>query len=113
MQEDRALALIVSVFEAYQNWCRVAEQCAVAEQARKAAEMDYAETKARFEQDQETLSEVLDKLALMEAARVQGVMVQYASALAEIVLRDAAGVGINRTGQPDPSEPTEQKGIVR
>mgnify|MGYP003585835210 CR=1 FL=1 len=94
LQEDRALALLVSTFEAVQNWQRAGEQRAVAAQVRKAAEMDYAETKARYEQSQETLSEVLDKLALMELARVHAVMAEYASALAEIVLRDAAGVGL-------------------
>jgi len=97
IQEDRALAFMVSTYEAYQNWCRTGAQRAVAEQARKAAEMDYDETKARYEQDQETLSEVLDKLALMEGARVQAVMAEYASALSEIVLRDAAGVGLGET----------------
>ncbi len=95
IQEDRALALMVATYEANQNWCRVAEQRAVAAQARKAAEMDYAETKARFEQSQETLSDVLDRLALMEAARVQAVMAEYAAALAEIVLRDAVGAGLH------------------
>lgn len=93
-QEDRALSLVTSTFEAYQNWSRAAEQCAVAVQVRKAAELDYETTRARFEQDQETLSEVLDKLALMESARVQASMTEYASALAEIVLRDAAGIGV-------------------
>ncbi len=95
LQEDRALALVVSTYEAYQNWCRADEQRAVAAQARKAAEMDYAETKARYEQAQETLSDVLDRLALMEAARVQAVTAEYAAALAEIVLRDAAGAGLH------------------
>ena len=105
--EDRALSLVVSTFEAYQNWSRMAEQNAVAAQARKAAEMDYESTRARFDQDQETLSEVLDKLALMESARVQAATTEYAAALAEVVLRDAAGVEINRTDRPD------QRGDVR
>lgn len=95
-QEDRAMSLIVAAFEAHRNWSRAAEQCAVAVQVRKAAELDYETTRARFEQGQETLSEVLDKLALMESARVQAATTEYASALAEIVLRDATGIGINR-----------------
>ena len=94
LQEDRVLALVVSTYEANQNWCRVSEQRAVAAQVRKAAEMDYAEIKARYEQSQETLSDVLDRLALMEVARVQAVMAEYAAALAEIVLRDAVGSGL-------------------
>lgn len=112
-QEDRAMSLIVSTFEAYQSWGRVAEQCAVAAQVRKAAELDYEATRARFDQDQETLSDVLDKLALMESARVQAATTEYAAALAEIVLRDAAGLAINRTesGEPDPA--SVQKGEGR
>jgi outer membrane protein TolC len=112
-QEDRALALTVAAFEAYQNWSRVAQQCAVAAQARKAAEMDYAETKARFDQNQETLSDVLDKLAVMETARVQAVMAEYASALAEIVLRDAVGIGINATKRSEPTDASGRKGSAR
>jgi len=108
MQEDRALSLVVSAYEAHQSWSRAAEQRAVAVQARKAAEMDYAETHARYEQNQETLSEVLDKLALMETARVQAVTAEYASSLAEIVLRDAVGVGFQRSDQPVSAERKER-----
>ena len=106
IQEDRALALVVSTYEAYLNWCRADEQRAVARQACKAAEMDYAETNARYEQDQETLSDVLDKLALQETARVEAVMAEYASALAEIVLRDATGVGL---GESHPMEKADSE----
>lgn len=110
VREDRAMSLIVSTFEAYQNWSRVEEQCAVALQARKAAEMDYETTRARFEKDQETLSEVLDKLALMESARVQAATTEYASALAEIVLRDAAGIGMCPPDRSKETEPSDPKG---
>lgn len=115
LQEDRALALLVSTFEAYQNWCRTGDQRAVATQSLKAAEMDYAATKARYEQNQETLSEVLDKLALMEIDRVQAVMAEYATALAEIVLRDAAGVGLreDRETEKQAAQAFREQGLLK
>lgn len=93
-QEDRASALLVATFEAYQNWQLVFEQRDVAMQSKAAAELDYSATQARYRESQETLSEVLDRLAIMEAARVRAVMAEYACALAEIVLRDAVGAGL-------------------
>jgi outer membrane protein TolC len=96
-QEDRALTLLVSAFEAHQNWRRSFEQREVAAQGLRAAELDYQATQARHTEEQETLSEVLDKLAALEDARVQAVAAEYACALAEIVLRDAAGVGLMDT----------------
>jgi len=93
-QEDRALALIVATFEAHRNWRRSFEQREAADLALRAAELDYRVVQARYQEDQETLSDVLDKLAVLENARVQAVAAEYACALAEIVLRDAAGVGL-------------------
>lgn len=96
-QEDRALTLLVSTFEAHQNWTQSFEQRDVAAQVLQAAELDYQVTRARYEEEQETLSEVLDKLAALESARVRSVVTEYACALAEIVLRDATGVGLGDT----------------
>ena len=94
IQEDRASALLVAAFEAYQNWQLVFEQREVATQFKTAAELDYSATHARYRENKENLSDVLDRLAIMEAARVHAVMAEYACALAEIVLRDAVGVGL-------------------
>ena len=93
-QEDRSLTLLVSTFEAHQNWQRSFEQRDVAAQVLQATELDYQVTQARYQEGQDTLSEVLDKLVLLELARVQAVSAEYACALAEIVLRDATGVGL-------------------
>ena len=96
-QEDRAMALLVATFEAQQNWQRSFEHRDVAAQVLKSAELDYQVAQARHREAQETLSEVLDKLAVLEVARVQAVAAEYACALSEIVLRDAAGVGLAET----------------
>jgi outer membrane protein TolC len=91
LQEDRALALLTGVFEAYQNWRQSAERKQVADQVLKACELDYKTAQSRFRQDQETASQVLDKLADLENARLMHVSATYATALTEIVLRDAMG----------------------
>jgi outer membrane protein TolC len=99
MQEDRALTLVVATFEARQNWLRSFERRGVAAQALAAAELDYQVTQARYRESQETLSEVLDKLTALESARVQAVSAEYACSLAEIVLRDAAGIGLDENAK--------------
>ena len=93
LREDRALALLSGTYEAFQNWQRSAEQKAVAEQLLKACELDYEAAKARLDKDQETVSQVLDKLSALEQARANAVSAIYATALTEIILRDAVGIG--------------------
>ena len=94
LQEDRMLAVVTGVAEAYRNWKRCGLELEAAAQARRAAETDYAETELRFGEGEETLSTVLDKLAVRDAARVQYAAMDYSSALAEVVLRQTMGLGI-------------------
>ncbi|HCG19908.1 MAG TPA: hypothetical protein DER26_02790, partial [Verrucomicrobia bacterium] len=94
LQEDRMLAVVTGVAEAYRNWKRCGLELEAAAQARRAAETDYAETELRFGEGEETLSTVLDKLAVRDAARVQYAAMDYSSALAEVILRQTMGLGI-------------------
>ena len=94
LQEDRMLAVVTAVAEAHRNYRRCAAQRFAASRAKEAAETDYAETERRFAEGEETLSTVLDKLAVKDAAEVQSVAAEYSSALAEVALRQAMGVGI-------------------
>ena len=94
LQEDRMLSVVTSVAEAYRNLHRCDIQRRAAAKAKAAAETDYAETARRFEEGEETLSNVLDKLAVKDAAAVQSISADYSSALAEIALRQAMGIGI-------------------
>lgn len=94
LQEDRMLAVVTSVAEAYRNYRRCAAQRFAAMKAKEAAETDYAETERRFSEGEETLSNVLDKLAVKDAASVQFIAAEYSSALAEVALRQAMGIGI-------------------
>ena len=93
LREDAAATLMVSVWQAWTNWRQARDLKAVAAIALQAAEVDYAETKSRYENDQETLSEVLDKFSALEQARIDAVASEYADALAEYVFRDTVGLG--------------------
>ena len=93
LREDAAATLMVSVWQAWTNWRQARELKAVAAASREAAEVDYAETRARYEDDQETLSEVLDRFSALEQARIAAVASDYADALAEYVFRDTVGLG--------------------
>lgn len=93
LREDAAATLAVSVWQAWANWRQARERKAVAEAAKIAAEVDYDETYARYQSDQEPLSEVLDKFALREQARIDALSSDYADALAEFVFRDTVGLG--------------------
>lgn len=113
-QEDRALTLMVSTFEAHQNWQRSFEQRDVAIQFLQAAELDYQSIQSRYQSDQATLSDALDKLAILESARVRNVAADYACALAEIVLRDVTGVGMDETRvmEKEAAEAFRKKGLL-
>lgn len=93
LREDAAATLAVSVWQTWANWRQARERKAVAEAAKEAAEVDYDETYARYQNDQETLSEVLDKFAARERARIDAISSDYADALAEFVFRDTVGLG--------------------
>ncbi len=94
LQEDRMLAVVTAVAEAHRSYRRCAAQRLAAARAKEAAETDFAETERRFDEGEETLSTVLDKLAAKDAAAVQFIAAEYSSALAEVALRQAMGIGI-------------------
>lgn len=93
LREDAASTLAVSVWQAWSNWRQARERKAVAQTTKVAAEIDYDEAFARYRDDQETLSEVLDKFAAREQARINALSSDYAEALAEFVFRDTIGLG--------------------
>ena len=107
-----SLDTMVSTVEALQNWQRSFEQRDVASVA--GCRADYQETQATLSGRSGDLSEVLDKLAALESARVQGVAADYACALAEIVLRDAMGVGLDETRvmEKDEAEAFRKEGLT-
>lgn len=92
LQEDRMLAVVTSVADAWRGWRETEERVRVARKVRAAAALDWSEAQRRYEDGQETLSRVLDKLAAKDAAEVQAVSSEYAAALAEVTLRQAMGL---------------------
>lgn len=93
LREDAANTLMVSVWQAWVNLRQARDRQAVAAANRLAAEVDYEETTARYQQGQETLSEVLDAYSVCEQARIDALSASYAEALAEVVFRDTVGLG--------------------
>lgn len=86
------LAVITSVADAWRNWRETGDRVRAARKLREATALDYADAERRYEDGQETLNRVLDKLAEKDAAEVRAVSEEYAAALAEITLRQAVGM---------------------
>lgn len=93
LREDSASTLMVSVWQAWTNWRQARDRVEVAESSKRAAEIDYDETYERYKNDQETLSDVLDKFSAREQARIDALSAGYADALSEYVFRDTVGLG--------------------
>lgn len=110
LREDAASTLMVSVWQAWTNWRQARERVAVAEALARATEVDYRETFERYQQDQETLSTVLDKFSTREQARISALSATYAEALAEVVFRDTIGLGWG-DGVPE-QEPLETRPLL-
>lgn len=93
LREDCAATLLISVWQAWTNLRQARERAIVAHAAAHATALDYDEVYARHQNGQETLSEVLDKYSARERARIDALSSGYAEALAEMVFRDAIGLG--------------------
>ena len=92
LREDRMLAVVTSVADAWRNWKETRDRVRAAVKLREAAALDYADAERRYDDGQETLNRVLDKLTDKDAAEVRAISAEYAAALAEITLRQALGM---------------------
>lgn len=101
LQEDRMLAVITSVADAWRGWKETGDRVRVARKMKAATALDWAEAQKRYEDGNETLSRVLDKLAEKDAAEVRAVSAEYAAALAEVTLRQAMGLGLFEGSEKD------------
>lgn len=101
LQEDRMLAVTTAVADAWRGWKETSLQVAAARKMKDAAALDYAAAEKRYEDGQETLNRVLDKLAEKDAAEVRAISAEYAAALAETMLRQAMGTGLYDEGEND------------
>lgn len=89
--ERRMMAVVVSVIDAYRSRERAEEGAAVARAALDSAQLDHAAAKDRFDEGRETFSNLMDKIAELEKAKVCAASADFARALAEIVFRNAIG----------------------
>ncbi len=94
LNEDRMLAVVLSVADCWRSLQEAKLRAAVAAKAAEAATLDHAEAARRFDDGRETLSTVLDKVAVRDEAEVNLVRARYAAALAAIMLRQAVGLDI-------------------
>ena len=101
LQEDRMLAVVTAVADAWRGWKETGGRARAARKLKEAAALDYEKAERRYEDGQETLSRVLDKLADKDAAEVQAISAEYAAALAETTLRQAVGIGLCKEGKND------------
>ena len=93
LNEDRMLAVIVSVADCWRNREAAKAAAAAAAKAAAAAALDHEEAARRFDDGRETMSAVLDKATARDEAEAVSVQARYAGALAEIMLRQAVGEG--------------------
>ncbi|MDO5319793.1 MAG: TolC family protein [bacterium] len=108
LREDRMLAVVVSVADAWRNWQETGDRARAAHKALRAARLDYEESERRRQDGEETMNSVLDKLAAKDAAEVRAVSTDYAAALAEVVMRQAVGLPVlGDVAQSKKTEPWE------
>ena len=91
LNEDRKMAVIVSVADCWRNWREAKERVATTEKLREAATLDHREAEKRYDDGQETLSKVLDKLTVRDEAEVKFANAAYAEALSALMLKLAVG----------------------
>lgn len=89
--ENRMMAVVVSVIDAYRSRERAEEGAAVARSAVESAQMYYDSATDRFDEGRETFSHLMDKITALEKAKVRASSAEYARALTEIVFRNAIG----------------------
>jgi len=91
LNEDRMLAVVVSVADCWRNLQAAKAAAAVAAKGAAAAVLAHDEAARRLDGGRETASSVLDKSAARDEAEVASVRACGAVALAEIMLRQAVG----------------------
>ena len=91
LQEDRMLAVVVAVADAWRVHRAARLRADTARLALAGATLDHRAAERRFEEGQETFSAVLDKLVVRSEAEVAVASTDYAAALAALMLREAVG----------------------
>ena len=94
LQEERMTAVVIAVADSWRQRRLVRQKAAAARAWAEAARLDYEAASRRYEDGNETLSSVLDKLATSEDAETKLAESAYGEAMSDILLRQAVGIDV-------------------
>ena len=94
LQEERMTAVVVAVADSWRQRRLVRQKAVAARAWVEAARLDYEAAARRHEDGSETLSSVLDKLAVSEDAEAKLAESAYGEAMADLLLRQAVGIDV-------------------
>ena len=94
LQEERMTAVVIAVADSWRQRRLVRQKATAARAWAEAARLDYEAAARRHEDGQETLSSVLDKLAVSEDAETKLAETAYGEAMSDILLRQAVGIDV-------------------
>ena len=94
LQEERMTAVVTAVADSWRQRRLVRQKAAAARAWAEAARLDYEAAARRHEDGNETLSSVLDKLAVSEEAETKLAESAYGEAMADVLLRQAVGIDV-------------------
>ena len=94
LQEERMTAVVVAVADSWRQRRLVRQKATAARAWAEAARLDYEAAARRHEDGQETLSSVLDKLAVSEDAETKLAESAYGEAMSDILMRQAVGIDV-------------------
>ena len=94
LQEDRMTAVVIAVADSWRQRRLVRQKAIAARAWAEAARLDHEAAARRHEDGNETLSSVLDKLAVSEDAETKLAESAYGEAMADILLRQAVGIDV-------------------
>ena len=94
LQEERMTAVVIAVADSWRQRRLVRQKAVAARAWAEAARLDHEAAVRRHEDGNETLSSVLDKLAVSEEAETKLAESAYGEAMADILLRQAVGIDV-------------------
>ena len=104
LQEERMTAVVIAVSDSWRQRRLVRQKAAAARAWAEATRLDYEAAARRHEDGQETLSSVLDKLAVNEDAETKLAESAYGEAMSDILLRQAVGIDVIESAGTDEDE---------
>ena len=99
LQEERMTAVVIAVADSWRQRRLVRQKAVAARAWAEAARLDHEAAARRHEDGNETLSSVLDKLAVSEEAETKLAESAYGEAMADILLRQAVGIDVIERGK--------------